>query len=854
MIESNFNNFNFPEQKVHYTKRTSNWLKSNVDAVISTCTMYSQKRRQPFKQLKRNYEVFNNNIENLDFNYITHPFPFPEELNGGNFNLPASIQPLDILSPNFQLLIGEEGRRPFNPIVRSVNSDSISNREILQKSLYMQALEEDINSLIEGFPQTEEELIDKIKNYSSYTPKDIIESKAQKLLTYMMKHENLNEIFNLGWKDVLIAGEEIYHIQEINKTAKIRRVNPLEVHYFIPNNSNIIDEAERIYEKNYMSVGEIIDEFYEVLTPEQIQDLENKRMGKEVAYNYDDYNYTLDTLPTKGPTIDYVKNDLPFTTNFGSGSTYNDFMNNFSDKTGIPVHRCTWKGMKMVGVLHYLDENGEEMEMIVDETFEEDKNDPNQWVEWFWVNQYYYGVRIGQNMYLPIGPKKNQFREADSLSRCKSGYVGTLYSADNSRNVSLMDRAIPWYFYYIVVWYRTELLLAANHGKIANIDLSLFPDGMTKEQVLYYATALKFRFIDSYQESSKGIRKGILNQSTHDGKIMDLDTSQAIQYNISLLEFLKQSIDDTFGITRQRKGQLVPSDTVGGSERSVVQSSYMTESYFRVHNQTKLRALNCLIKVAQDAIEDGSKSYLYMDEDLNPHFGTIDGREFSNADLQVFITDSAKDQEILEFMKQNIQNGLQNDKLMFYQIADIVGSDSIADLKNKIKNAEMERIKMAQEAEQRQMEMENELRQAEMLLRERELDLKEYEINMNNQTRLATEEMKALAFDEGSNSGDIMGIADLNLRRQEIEMKKQEGERKLSQEKDLKNKELQIKREEMNNKKELENMKLQQIKEQNKNQIELANKKAKLDKEIADKKIQIEKIKAKKAKSSSKKK
>jgi hypothetical protein len=730
----------------------------------------------------------------------------------------------------------------------------------MKKNMLFQILQENIASMLEGNPQSEEEFMKQLKKYSSYSPKDIREVQSNHLLNYLMKHEKLDSVFSQGWKDGLIAGEEIYAIEKIANSAKLRRVNPLEIHYVLSNNTNNIDECDMIYERKRMTINEIIDEYYEYLTEDQIDDLET--FAKGISGTSYDYNspFTVDMLPTAGDmygsSSNVLTDDTSVNTRFGPPVSFNDFMvDENNGGKGAIVHKCTWKSMKKIGILHYLNsETNTEEEVVVDELFKIDKNDPNQWIEWMWINEYWHGVRIGRDMYINIGPKENQYRSIDNLSKCKSGYVGTLYSADNARNVSLMDRVIPWLFYYLVVWYRTELLIATNYGKIANFDLSLMPDGWSIERYMYYAFALKFKFVDAYSEGKKGERKGTLNQTTHDGKYMDMDSSQAIQHNITLLEFIKNSIDETCGITRQRKGQLVPSDTVGGSERSVVQSSYITEPYFNVHNYTKLRAIDCLIKLAQDCIADGSKSYIYVGDDMQQIYGTINGTEFSDYDFETFVSDSIKDQEVLEFMKNNIQAGLQNDKIMFHQIADVVGSTSISELKNKIKQAEEERMQMAMEQENNRIESENAFREREFQLRERELDLKEYEINLNSQTKLAVEEMKSLAFDEGSATEEITGVADAALKQQELAHKKYESDKKLSQEKEIKEKELKIKEKEMINKQKIENLKLQQIREQNKNQIELANKKAKLDEKIANKKIEIEKIKAKKKPATPKKK
>ena len=131
----------------------------------------------------------------------------------------------------------------------------------------------------------------------------------------------------------------------------------------------------------------------------------------------------------------------------------------------------------------------------------------------------------------------------DNLSACSSGYVGTIYNSNNSTSVSLMDRLVPWVYMYITLWYRLELAIAANQGKIALIDLSLVPDGWEIEKWMYYAQSMKFGFVDSFNEGKKGQSTGKLagNISTQN-KVLDMETGNYIQQHVQLLEFTEQKI------------------------------------------------------------------------------------------------------------------------------------------------------------------------------------------------------------------------------------------------------------------------------------------------------------------------
>lgn len=59
--------------------------------------------------------------------------------------------------------------------------------------------------------------------------------------------------------------------------------------------------------------------------------------------------------------------------------------------------------------------------------------------------------------------------------------------------------------------------------------------------------------------------------------VIDADQGNAIQHDINLLQYIKSEMGEVMGITPQREGQITNRETVGGVERSVLQSSHITE-------------------------------------------------------------------------------------------------------------------------------------------------------------------------------------------------------------------------------------------------------------------------------------
>lgn len=770
----------WPRQKLLRTKKTKEWGEDCVNSVIRHCQSVENSRRSPNSQKIRNYNLLNNKINKADFDYALNPFNLgKDKLN--EFQLPASLQPYDVASPTFMLLFGEESKRMFNPIVRGMNESVIHSKQEQKKNMIIQLLDQTLKFRLGIDPNSEEPPPEQVSKYLSYSPKDIRESVMEKLLTYYRKKLNLHNIFQQGWKDALVAGEEIYRVDKKGDGPRVTRVNPLGLSYVLPDNSDFIDDADMILEYERLTLPQIIDNFYESLTDKQVEILEER-------------------------FSDYTTNPYAFNSNFSIPEVDSIFtLNSNESAKGIPIFRVRWVSFRKMGYWNYMNqETGELQRDLVNENFVVDKDDTTQWLEWFWVKEYWEGTRIGDEtmaMYLDIKPCDIQYRTLENPTACKSGYIGTLYNSLNAQSVSLMDRLVPWIYLYMIIWYNTELLIATNMGKIASIDTSLMPSGWEPEKWFQYMKSMRVAFVNSYNEGKKAERYGDVNMSTQT-KTLDLEMGNSIQHNISLLDFIEQKIEMTSGITRQRKGAISASELVGNTERAVVQSSHITEEWFRVHNYTKVRVCEAMLEVAKNCLQDGKNKVMqYITDDMADVIFAVDGSDLE-IDHAVFVTDMAKDYEALQAFKDNLRFALQSDKIDFSQIVDVYNSESIADLKNKTVRIEQERKQAQQEQAQQEMQIQQEQMQKVEQMEMLKLEMQKYIADSNNEIKLAIAQMTAYIGQENldqDNDGipDPIEIGTLALKQQESTSKTMNERMKIDSERQLKGRELGLKQKEL---------------------------------------------------------
>ena len=686
----------FPRQKLSRRKKTQKWGEECVESALGLIGLYDHTRRSSRFKKKRNYDLYNGKFDKKDLEYVTDPLGL-----GGVAELPATLQYYDIVSPIFNLLFGEEAKRKFSYVVRAVNEDAISGKEAEMQTAVVDmfagiinqyresAQQENPQATPEQIAQSIPENLKRLEKYFNYDFQDMNESTAHKLLTFLEKDLNLTSMFRTGWEDALIAGEEIYNIEQIAQEPSARRVNPLEFYCLLPHNSDLVDDADIIVEDTFMSLNSVIDNYYEDLTPKQIDQLESKQ-GNRASME-------------SNSLLNFPSQEKLFIENREGEDTGNVY--NYYDQDGnIRVTKVTWKSMRKIGRLSYFDEQGMPQETIVTEAYKIDE-EKGESIEYMWISEYWEGMKIGDDMYLNIRPKKQQFREMDNLSICKSGYVGTIYNANNSQSVSLMDRLVPWVYLYITLWYRLELAISSNQGKIALIDLSLVPDGWEVEKWMYYAQSMKFGFVDSFNEGKKGQSTGKLagNISTQN-KVLDMETGNYIQQHVQLLDFVESKVQSLSGVTRQRLGSISSSELVGTTERAVQQSSHITEKWYDIHNQTKVRVLQTLLDVAKDVYRGKTKKFQFVADDLATTTFNLMG-DFGYQEYGIFVSNATQDLQAMEALKSLTQAAIQNDKMSITDVISVYNSSSIADIKNKIKASEAESEQREQAMQQQQVQL-----------------------------------------------------------------------------------------------------------------------------------------------------
>lgn len=731
------NNLTLPLQRLAYNKKTKQWRKDNIDYADKHSFYHNESVRKSIKNKVINLNLYNGIVDIRDLTDVVNPYHMDASF------IPDNIPHNPILVPKLDLLIGEEIKRRFDWRVIVTNQDAISKKEEDKKTLLTQKLTEFINS---NYSKEEAEAkFSELEDYMKYSWQDLREKMANQILKHYWEEQEFGKKFSDGFKDALIMAEEIYQIDIVKEEPVLTKLNPLKVHAVRSGNSDRIEDSSVIILEDHWSPGKIIDYFHEELKPEDIDYImEYTTSNSKGSYSDDDNNHTL--LRDRFDGIDAF--DTIF--NIAELNGYY-FSSDYTDENGnIRVLRVYWKSLKKIKKIKYYDEYGEVQYKIRSEEYIPNKNLGEE-EKVLWVNEWWEGTKIGKDIYINMRPRPVQFNKLNNPSVCHPGIVGQIYNTNQSKAVSLIDRCKNYQYMYDVIWDRLNKAISTNYGKIFELDLAKVPDNWEVEKWLHFAMVNKIAVVDSFKEGHQGAATGKLAGSfnTQGGRAIDMETGSYIQQHIQLLEFIKMEMGEIAGVSQQRQGQISNNETVGGIERSVNQSSHITEYWFNTHERVKLRVMAAFLDTAKIAFQGNNKKVQYILDDQSIQLLNIEGNEITECDYGLVSSNSTKATELEQSLKQYAQAFMQNGGSMS-TIMDIYFSPSLADMRRKIELAEDKANQQANASQEQANKLAQQKAADEKELEMLKLNLEESKNIRDNETKIYIAELgKELPQDDG---------------------------------------------------------------------------------------------------------
>lgn len=735
-------NVQFPAQQLPMSKKTKEWRKKCVNFADSKLHFnYSLVRHSLIHQTV-NYDLVAGKLHMDDLALLYNP----QGIKAGF--IPDKIQHYPIMNSKLNVLRGEESRRVFDYRVIVTNPNAISEIEQDKKAALFQSLQEHLQNV----SQSQEDFqagLQNIQNYYNYEWQDFREIRANSVLNHYSKEQDFPLIFNNGFMDALTVGEEIYQCDIVGGEPVIQRLNPKKVRIFKSGYSNRIEDADMIILEDYWSPGRVIDTYGQVLTKKDMEYIESfpdhfsqgavdKMDNIDERYGFVNSHMITDTIADStlffdplGQYSDSVSNELlPYDLN-----------------GNIRVIRVYWKSRRKIKKIKYYDpETGEE-----EFTFMPESYIPNEYKgeeeETFWVNEAWEGTKIGQEIYVNMRPRVVQYNRLSNPSICHFGIIGTVYNLNDDKPFSMVDMMKPYSYLYDIIHDRLNKMMARNWGKMTRLDFSKKPKGWKIEKWLYYAKTMGLFVEDSFNEGTVGQAKGKLAGALNSNSqgVIDADFGNNIQQYINLLEWIKSTMGEIAGISKQREGQIANRETVGGVERATLQSSNITEWIFQQHDDTKKRVLEAFLETFKIAYKGRTKKFQYILPDYANQISEINGDEFAECDYGIVVDSSNVTQELNQKLDGLAQAALQNQALSFSTIMKLYTSASLAEKQRMVELNEQQIREQQQQQQQQQAQLQQQQIQVQQQMKQQELQAKDNINKRDNDTKVMVAEINSQA-------------------------------------------------------------------------------------------------------------
>lgn len=481
-VEDNLYNANFPQQKLPLKKKDEQWQHDCVNYIIGEGNVVSggmQKTR--FSELQTYYDLYNSIFDEKDFKRITNPFKVSD-------GFPATPQDFNIIRPKVDLLIGEETKRPFNFRVVRTSQDATSDLMDQEKEMLIQYMMSAIMGRMspEEQQQFQQQLQsgeimppEEIGKYMRRDYKDVIENTAYHSLMYIREKCGIDNEFIKGWKDGLIAGQEIYYVGVQNGDPYMERVNPVYFSFDQSPDLEFIEDASWCCRKMRLPVAEVYDRYHDKLSEKDLDKLNEMLTGR--------------------PSNDLGEKDPVDNFNHIQMHIYDNPVFDQKTRHNINVWHCCWKSFKKIKYVTFQDENGDAQIEIVDEFYKPVGTEIG--IDEDWIVEVWEGYRAGSDLYFGIQPVAYQHISIDQPDSQKLPYCGAIYSNTNSKPRSLVSILKPLQYMYIVLWYRLELAIARDKGKVINMDITQIPKSMniTPDRWMHYLSSVGVNFINPYE-------------------------------------------------------------------------------------------------------------------------------------------------------------------------------------------------------------------------------------------------------------------------------------------------------------------------------------------------------------------
>jgi len=724
-----------------------------------------------------------------------------------------------------------------------------------------------------------------IEDFFSMDYRSMVEEWASHQLNVDEERFKMQELEERGFRDMLITDREFWHFKMMEDDYDIELWNPVLTFYQKSPDVRYIANSNYAGKVDLMTVADVVDKYGYLMTEKQLHSLQEIYPARSAQYqvngmqndgSYYDPSRSHD-WNTQMPGLAYRQ----YVSNWDSdpargGDIISQILNEGEDvqlwgeAELMRVTTVYWKTQRKLGHLTRIKLDGEIIQEVIDESYKitekatydttifKAKTKENllegEHIDWIWINEVCGGVKVGPNLpafwrsnmgdninpiYLGVNRTKPgripfQFKGDQSLYGCKLPIEGRVFSDRNTRSTSLVDLMKAYQVGYNMVNNQIADILVDELGTVIMFDQNALPrhsmgeDWGKNNYAKAYVAMKDFQMLPL--DTSITNTENATNFNHY--QTLNMEQTSRLMSRIQLANYFKQQCFDAIGVNPQRLGAPMGNETATGIVNAMNQSYAQTEVYFTQHSDYLMpRVHQMRTDLAQFYHSTNPSVRLsYITTEAEKVNFVINGTDLLLRDFNIFATTKTNHRAILEQLKglamQNNTSGAS-----IYDLGNIIKSESIAEVSDILKDAEIKSQAQRQEEMQQQEKMQQEQLQAQQQQEQARIQAEAQEAEAERQNRLMVAEIRSAGFgasqdinqNQESDFKDAMqDMKETSRYREQMDMKREENVMKQSQSQEK----MQIERERLNTQKSVAQTNLE-IARENKNKYDTKSEKGK---------------------------
>lgn len=781
-----------PNQLLPDSKKNEAWIMENLRAIKGIATHDSLAKRKDIESWYMYHNIWNER----EFEYLTK---IPSGNDGtADYYLPARVRHIPIQRAKLNVLISQQKYRPFAFSVRVGDEDGRAEKYVRRIHDYIKGVMDEIQNRVSEYtlqlqniaekqqeleqylakqPETQEELVQqqqlqqmkkvvdaqfkkaqvalqrellmdekdlkKMERYYKYEKEDWIEDIAQKAAYRFRQDYEVENVSLKNFISQIVTGKQAYIVdyEPGDSRMTFESQNMLEVYYPIIEGIQWIQQLPWVLVRRYVSLNYATEKY---------------------NLKYDDIQKLKNQIYTNIPITDFMNNDFG---NNLSGVVYSGTLGN---SEGIPEYRIWWRSPKLVQAkknpnphkkgqyfTHFIDDE----EKIINKGNIVFDNIKKKWIdketgqdynkediihetkgeklEKRYIDEIWQGVILGEDVIVNAGKKPIRLTTNDDYSNTLIPVIGRAYNSITDRPYSLVWDTKDLQKGYNVLNYHRDLMLAVSGVRGTIMDITQKPDGMTKEEWMYFKK-LGTQWIESVKKSG---RQSSFNQFGQ----YDDSVSPSIQYIDNMMIMTDEMLGNIIGVGRQRQGQVAPSDQVATFQTAIQQNSLITEVIYADHDEVERRALEVAFNIACKYLYKDGITFDYDTDGLSHDVVKIPKDLLNKYDFHIKVKNNNLEEQKLKEIKQFAMTEFSKGQMAFRDMLKLYNTETLVSLEKKFEQIADDAAELARENMNAQSEAETSGKERlvklqgdiDMAIKSSESKLKEMELQFKQQVEAA---------------------------------------------------------------------------------------------------------------------